>query len=308
MKRLLILWLLLPLLSAAKVPVESDIKARIEDPASEQYYPNLRLRYEQADAACRQARADYERVAALYDKDNLPASSYEASRAAWVAAETARDAAFKVNAIGPRNLALACEKVNARLIHISTDYVFPGTANGGVALDECAVPAPISAYGQTKLLGEQYVERFCRRHFIVRTAWLYSSYGKNFVKTMIRLGRTHDKITVVNDQLGNPTNAVDLAYHILKLAVSHDYGIYHCTGNGICSWYDFACAIMQGAGLSCKVEPVTSAEYAAANPASASRPAWSALDNRMLRCTVGDEMRDWQDALHDFFANWNGEL
>ena len=178
--------------------------------------------------------------------------------------ETARDAAFKVNAIGPRNLALACEKVNARLIHISTDYVFPGTANGGVALDECAVPAPISAYGQTKLLGEQYVERFCRRHFIVRTAWLYSSYGKNFVKTMIRLGRTHDKITVVNDQLGNPTNAVDLAYHILKLAVSHDYGIYHCTGNGICSWYDFACAIMQGAGLSCKVEPVTSAEYAAA--------------------------------------------
>ena len=174
--------------------------------------------------------------------------------------ETARDAAFKVNAIGPRNLALACEKVNARLIHISTDYVFPGTANGGVALDECAVPAPISAYGQTKLLGEQYVERFCRRHFIVRTAWLYSNYGKNFVKTMIRLGRTHDKITVVNDQLGNPTNAVDLAYHILKLAVSHDYGIYHCTGNGICSWYDFACAIMQGAGLSCKVEPVTSAE------------------------------------------------
>lgn len=222
--------------------------------------------------------------------------------------ETARDAAFKVNAIGPRNLALACEKVNARLIHISTDYVFPGTANGGVALDECAVPAPISAYGQTKLLGEQYVERFCRRHFIVRTAWLYSSYGKNFVKTMIRMGRTHDKITVVNDQLGNPTNAVDLAYHILKLAVSHDYGIYHCTGNGICSWYDFACAIMQGAGLSCKVEPVTSAGYAAANPASASRPAWSALENRMLRCTVGDEMRDWQDALKDFFANWNGEL
>ena len=166
----------------------------------------------------------------------------------------------------------------------------------------------ISAYGQTKLLGEQYVERFCRRHFIVRTAWLYSSYGKNFVKTMIRLGRTHDKITVVNDQLGNPTNAVDLAYHILKLAVSHDYGIYHCTGNGICSWYDFACAIMQGAGLSCKVEPVTSAEYAAANPASANRPAWSALENRMLRCTVGDEMRDWQDALKDFFANWNGEL
>ena len=120
--------------------------------------------------------------------------------------------------------------------------------------------------------------------------------------------RAFHAIAELDDGQGNPTNAVDLAYHILKLAVSHDYGIYHCTGNGICSWYDFACAIMQGAGLSCKVEPVTSAEYAAANPASASRPAWSALENRMLRCTVGDEMRDWQDALKDFFANWNGEL
>ena len=222
--------------------------------------------------------------------------------------EVNHDAAFKANALGPRNLAQAAEKTGARLVHVSTDYVFSGRENGGIAQDEATIPGPISAYGSTKLMGEKYVEQFCHRHFIVRTAWLYSYYGKNFVKTMIRLGRTHDKITVVNDQLGNPTNAVDLAYHILKLAVSHDYGIYHCTGNGICSWYDFASAIMQGAGLSCKVEPVTSAQYAAANPASANRPAWSALENRMLRCTVGDEMRDWQDALKDFFANWNGEL
>ena len=222
--------------------------------------------------------------------------------------EVNHDTAFKANAIGPRNLAQAATKTGARLVHVSTDYVFSGRENGGIPQDEATIPGPISAYGSTKLMGEKYVEQFCHRHFIVRTAWLYSYYGKNFVKTMIRLGQTHDKITVVNDQLGNPTNAVDLAYHILKLAVSHDYGIYHCTGNGICSWYDFASAIMQGAGLSCKVEPVTSAQYAAANPASANRPAWSALENRMLRCTVGDEMRDWQDALKDFFANWNGEL
>ena len=124
---------------------------------------------------------------------------------------------------------------------------------------------------------------------------------------MIRLGRTHDQINVVNDQLGNPTNAVDLAYHILKLSVSHDYGLYHCTGNGICSWAEFAAAIMEEAGLACKVVPCTSAEYAAANPQSANRPAWSALENRMLRCTVGDEMRGWREALKDFFANWNGE-
>ena len=174
-------------------------------------------------------------------------------------------------------------------------------------LDECALPAPVSAYGATKLLGEQYAQRFCRRHFIVRTAWLYGYEGKNFVKTMVNLAKTHDRITVVNDQLGNPTNAVDLAYHILKLAVSHDYGTYHCTGNGICSWYDFAAEIIRLSGEACAVEPISSADYAAQHPESANRPAWSALDNRMLRCTVGDTMRDWKDALQDFFAHWNGE-
>lgn len=224
--------------------------------------------------------------------------------------ETNRDAAFKVNALGPRNLAIACDKINARLIHVSTDYVFPGTPNGPdghTPLDECCVPAPVSAYGQTKLLGEQYVQRFCRRHFIVRTAWLYGYHGKNFVKTMVNLGKTHSEVTVVNDQLGNPTNAVDLAYHLLKLAVSHDYGTYHCTCNGVCSWYDFASEIMRLAGLPCTVKPCTSAEYAAAHPESANRPAWSALENRALRCTVGDEMRDWKDAINDFFKNWDGE-
>ena len=151
------------------------------------------------------------------------------------------------------------------------------------------------------------MQRFCRRHFIVRTAWLYSYYGKNFVKTMVNLAKTHSEITVVNDQLGNPTNAVDLAHHLLKLAVSHDYGIYHCTGNGVCSWYEFAAEIIRLSGLPCKVNPCTSAEYAAQHPASANRPAWSALENRALRCSVGDEMRDWKDAICDFFKNWDGE-
>ena len=221
--------------------------------------------------------------------------------------ETDPDRAYRVNALGPRNLALACEKINARLIHISTDYVFSGTANGGVALDESALPAPISAYGQTKLLGETYVQQFCRRHFIVRTAWLYSYYGKNFVKTMVNLAKTHDTLNVVNDQLGNPTNAVDLAYHILKLAVSHDYGIYHCTGSGICSWYDFASEIIRLSGVDASVAPCTSEEYKAKHPESADRPKWSALDNRMLRCTVGNDVRDWKDALACFFAHWDGE-
>lgn len=222
--------------------------------------------------------------------------------------ETDRDAAFKVNALGPRNLALACEKVNARLIHVSTDYVFSGADNGGIPLDEACQPGPVSAYGQTKLLGEQYVQQFCRRHIIVRTAWLYGTDGKNFVKTMVGLGQKLDAITVVDDQRGNPTNAVDLAYHLLKLSISHDYGIYHCTGNGVCSWYEFAARIMELAGLPCKVQPISSAEYAAAHPESANRPAWSALENRMLRCTVGDEMRGWDEALQDYFHHQEDAL
>ena len=219
--------------------------------------------------------------------------------------ETSKDAAFKVNALGPRNLAIAADKVNARLIHVSTDYVFSG--EGDTPLDECDLPAPRSAYGTTKLLGEQYVQQFCRRHFIVRTAWLYGYNGKNFVKTMINAGKKFGKLTVVNDQLGNPTNAVDLAHHLLKLAVSHEYGTYHCTGNGICSWYDFAAEIIRLAGVEATVAPCTTAEYAAAHPEAASRPAWSALDNRMLRCTVGDEMRPWQQALAAYFEHWDGE-
>ena len=219
--------------------------------------------------------------------------------------ESSKDAAFKVNALGPRNLAIAADKINARLIHVSTDYVFSG--EGDTPLDECDLPDPRSAYGTTKLLGEQYVQRFCRRHFIVRTAWLYGYNGKNFVKAMVNAGKKLGKLTVVNDQLGNPTNAVDLAHHILKLAVSHEYGTYHCTGNGICSWYDFAAEIIRLAGVEATVAPCTTAEYAAAHPESASRPAWSALDNRMLRCTVGDEMRPWQQALAAYFEHWDGE-
>ena len=123
-------------------------------------------------------------------------------------------------------------------------------------MDECAQPAPVSAYGQTKLLGEQYVQRFCRRHFIVRTAWLYSYYGKNFVKTMVNLAKTHSEITVVNDQLGNPTNAVDLAHHLLKLAVSHDYGIYTAPATAFAAGMSLPPRSSAWSGLPCKVQPL----------------------------------------------------
>lgn len=206
--------------------------------------------------------------------------------------ETDRDAAFQVNALGPRNLAIACEETGAKLVHVSTDYVFPG--DGKEPYVEWDLCGPQSIYGKTKYLGEEYVRDFCSRYFIVRTAWLYGYVGNNFVKTMRRLGTENGAVKVVSDQVGNPTSAADLAHHLLKLAATSEYGIYHCTGNGeACSWYEFTKKIMEYSGIDATVTPCTTEEY----PTPAKRPAYSVLDNCMLRVTVGDEMRDWQEAL-----------
>ena len=214
--------------------------------------------------------------------------------------ETERDTAFRVNSLGPRNLAIAAQKVNAKLIHISTDYVFNGDGNEPYCeYDSCN---PQSIYGKTKYLGEQYVREFCPKYFIVRTSWLYGYEGNNFVKTIMKLAKEKESIKVVNDQRGNPTNANDLAYHILKLIDSNEYGIYHCTGSGECSWYDFACKIVEYANISCEVAPCTTSEF----PRPAKRPSYSSLDNMMLRNTIEDEMRFWQDALRNFIKNYEG--
>lgn len=202
--------------------------------------------------------------------------------------------AMRVNAVGPRNLAVAAAGEGACLVHVSTDYVFSGDSS--VPYREWDACCPRTVYGKSKLLGERYVEQFCDRYFIVRTAWLYGLTGKNFVKTMRRLGAEKSSVKVVNDQRGNPTNAEDLAYHLLLLAAGRDYGIYHCTGRGECSWYEFARRIMELSGLDCIVEPCSTEEYAAAAP----RPAYSSLDNLMLRVTVGDRMRDWDEALRSY--------
>lgn len=215
--------------------------------------------------------------------------------------ETAADAALRVNAEAPGYLAQAAEAIGAKLVQVSTDYVFPGTDPMPRVEDDPV--NPVSVYGRTKLAGEIQAAQMCSRAFIVRTAWLYGYVGKNFVKTMIRLGKNHNQVTVVDDQMGNPTSANDLAYEILKISTTEDYGVYHCTNEGTCSWADFAQAIMQGAGLACKVERCTSKEYAVNNPSSAQRPAYSSLRNKHLEETIGNEMRPWQTALTAYLKN-----
>jgi len=213
--------------------------------------------------------------------------------------ESERDIAFKVNTIGPRNLAIACEKYDAKLLHVSTDYVFNG--EGIVPFKEYDIPHPVSVYGKTKLMGEQYVRENCNRYFIVRTAWLYGQWGKNFVHTIMKAAKEKGHLDVVEDQIGNPTYAEDLAHHILKIILTDEYGIYHCTGNGECSWYDFACKIIEYSGIECTVSPITSDKINRA----AKRPAYSSLDNMMLRAISEDEMRHWQEALMSFIEKLN---
>ena len=210
------------------------------------------------------------------------------------------EAATRLNAYAAGILARAAEAHGAKLAHISTDYVFSGDEAGNRV--ESDVPAPKSAYGRTKLAGEEQAAEYCSRTFILRTAWLYGYVGRNFVKTMLGLGAKRDQVTVVDDQLGNPTSANDLAYEILQVAATEEYGIYHCTNEGTCSWADFAQAIMEGIGLDCQVVRCSSAQYKAMNPASADRPAFSSLENWHLAQTVGNEMRPWQDALASYLS------
>lgn len=208
--------------------------------------------------------------------------------------EVEEDLAYRINAIGPRNLAIAANKVGAKMVQVSTDYVFPG--NGTEPITEFDTPAPKSAYGRTKYAGELFVKEFVKEHFIVRTAWLYGD-GHNFVKTMLKLAENHDTLSVVRDQIGSPTSAAELARLIHYLEQTESYGTYHGTCEGVCSWADFADAIFERAGKKVTVNHVMTEEYKQMNPNSADRPAYSVLDKYMLRLTGNFRMADWQEAL-----------
>lgn len=217
--------------------------------------------------------------------------------------ETEEALAYRINAVGPGNLARACAVYGARLLHVSTDYVFSGTKTvPRTEHDRCE---PATAYGRTKLAGERLVLGLCADSCVCRTAWLYGYEGRNFVKTMMRLGRERGAVTVVSDQVGNPTCAVDLAYQMAVLGASGERGVFHCTcGGRPVSWYTFTKAIMEVAGIDAVVSPCTTDEFATVSKRPAKRPPFSALDNMRLRETVGDRMRDWEDALEAWMKNY----
>ncbi len=209
--------------------------------------------------------------------------------------------AGRINALGPRNLAIAAQKADAKIIHISTDYVFNGC--GTRPYLESDAPGPVSAYGRSKLMGEKYVSEFCNKHFVIRTAWLYGD-GKNFVKTMLRLAETHDEVSVVDDQVGCPTSTKELARMIHYLEQTEQYGLYHGVCRGQTSWADFAEEIFKLSGLDVKVNHISSEEYARMNPAAATRPHYSVLEDQMLSLISDDgdgfQMADWHDALKEY--------
>lgn len=214
--------------------------------------------------------------------------------------ETDFAAAFAANALAPLYLARACAAQGAVLVHVSTDYVFAGT--DPVPRTEADTPAPVSAYGRSKLAGEGLARSENPRTHVVRTAWLYGE-GRNFVATMLRLAEAHDVVTVVDDQLGNPTSADDLAGELLRIALSDDYGLWHCTNEGTCSWADLAEETFKLAGVGCRVERCSSAQWKEINPAAADRPAFSSLENAHLAATIGNHMRTWREALRDYIIH-----
>lgn len=213
-------------------------------------------------------------------------------------AEADFDGAFRVNVVGSQNMAAGCLEAGARLVYVSTDYVFDGQKQQPYR--EFDSVNPQSVYGITKWQGEEIVRQILGRHYIIRTAWLYGE-GNNFVRTMLSLAEKNNTLRVVDDQIGTPTSTVDLARAIFTLLATDAYGTYHGTCQGQCSWYEFACEIFRQSGKQVEVLPVTTSEF----PRPAKRPAHSILDNYMLRMTIGDPMRNWKTALEDYITSLN---
>ncbi len=230
-------------------------------------------------------------------------------------AESEPEKAFAINVTGAQNLAEVCKKHDTVLLHVSTDFVFDAKFVDGIAyydrelrlplksekgLTETDVPFPAGIYGLTKLQGEQVIENIWEKHFIIRTSWVYSQFANNFMKTMLRLASERDSLSVVSDQIGTPTNAVDLAECLLTIITQHPtlntqhlYGIYNFSNEGHCSWYDFAKEIFKVNKVSINLQPIPTSAY----PTPAKRPAYSVLDKSKIKSVFGIEIMSWEESL-----------
>ena len=216
-------------------------------------------------------------------------------------AESEFEKAHLINAVGPENLAKVCKEFDTILVHISTDFIFDGTSK--VPYLETDIPNPKSIYGQTKLDGELAIQKNWEKYFIVRTSWVYSQFANNFMKTMLRLASERDSLSVVNDQIGTPTYAVDLAEVLLKIIQScHaqlvsaspiNFGVYNFSNEGDCSWYDFAAAIFYQKNIEIDLKPIPTDSY----PTPAKRPAYSILDKTKIKKVFGVQIKNWKESL-----------
>ena len=214
-------------------------------------------------------------------------------------AESEEELALTVNGFGTRWVAEACREVGAKMIYISTDYVFGG--DGKIPYEVNDEKNPVNMYGRTKLLGEDAVNALVDKHFIVRTSWVFGINGHNFIKTMLRLAETNKKVRVVNDQIGSPTYTVDLARLLADMAASEKFGTYHATNEGFCSWAEFTREIFDQAGLDVEVEGIPTSEY----PTPARRPFNSRLSKKSLDEAGFDRLPTWQDAVKRYLAELN---
>ena len=213
-------------------------------------------------------------------------------------AESEPEKARLINVVGAKNLAEVCKNHDTVLLHISTDFVFDGEKTSPYTEED--LPNPTGVYGQTKLDGEIEIQKIWNKHFIIRTSWVYSQFGNNFMKTMLRLASERDSIAVVNDQIGTPTNAVDLAECLIKIIQTENreprtenYGIYNFSNEGQCSWYDFAKKIFEVNNITINLQPIPTSSF----PTPAKRPKYSVLDKSKIKNTFGVEVKNWEEGL-----------
>ena len=244
---------------------------------------------------------DQAQVKKMITEANVDVVMHGAAYTAVDAAEDNEAQCRLVNANGTENIAVVCKKLDIPMVYISTDYVFDG--QGTRPWEPEDERHPLNVYGQTKYEGELAVQKYLEKYFIVRIAWVFGINGNNFIKTMLKLSKTHDTLTVINDQIGSPTYTYDLARLLVDMMETDKYGIYHATNEGLCSWYEFAVEIFRQAGISMNVIPVTSAEYKAAK---AKRPFNSRMNKDKLEENGFERLPQWQDALARYLEELKG--